>query len=89
MSKLWDLTSGMLRIALVAAIIPFFANFSITRNGVYRDYVAIGAGGVAILFALISLTTDSAEEDQAARFGLVAAALALGAVQVMRGFGIF
>lgn len=89
MSKLLNLATGTLRIALVLAIVPFFVNISVTQNGVYRDYVAIGAGGAAILFALISLTTILSEEDKGARFGLFGAALVLGAVQLMRGFGVF
>ncbi len=87
MSKVLELVSGTLRIAVIAAIIPFFANFTTIRNGIYRDYVAISAGGIAILLALIALATVLKEDAKGARLGIVAVVVLIGVYQLAKGFG--
>ena len=84
-----SLTTGPLRIAVIAAIIPFFANFSITQNGVYRDYVALVAGGLALLLALISLPSVNTGEEKGARIGIIAGVVIVGLLQIVRGLGFF
>lgn len=87
MSNMPSLVSGPVRYALIAAIIPFLANFTLINNGVYRDYVATAGSGPAILLALPAFASLGAAEDKT-RLGLTLLALAIGAFQLARGFGL-
>lgn len=89
MSKLLELVSGPLRFAVIAALIPFFANFTIIRNGVYRDYVAIVAGGLALLLALISISSLGTSDNKTSRLGITIATVLVAAFHIARGFGLF
>lgn len=83
---------------LVAAAVPFFASFTTSRsvsvNGevvqaVSRDYVAIGAGGVAVVLAVVLLKSIIGGSLKgtlnAAGAALVAAG---GAYHLLRGLGV-
>ena len=83
----------------VAGAIPFFVHVSssssTTVNGqvtsfVYRDWVAVGCGVVAVLFGLVTLVAARKEELQRSlAFAAGAGVLLLGGLQIARGFGVF
>ena len=84
---------------LLAGIIPFFASCSSqstrTVNGrvvesSYFDLVAVVGGTIAALMAVWVLTQldTTAPEDKVKRLGVFVVMLALGAFQVLRGFGM-
>lgn len=84
--------------ALVAGAVPFFfhltSSSSVTENGVvtqavYRDYAAIGGGAAgAVLGGVAALAALRGPAPKLARLGIALGALALGLVQLTRGFGI-
>ena len=86
---------------VAAALLPFVCSFntssSRTVNGVIveessTDFVAIGAGAVAIALGLYIITTllpQTAAEDRLKRLAVVALMLAVGVYQVLvRGLGV-
>ena len=89
MSNMLKFVPGPLKFAVIAALIPFFGSFYLSQNGVYRDYVAIGAGGLAILLAFVSLLSLNSSENKGLFLGITVATLALAAFQLARGFGVF
>ncbi len=84
--------------ALVAAALPFFISYtkssSATVNGVvtessFIDYAAVGGGAAALVLGVLGVALAAKGGDlkgKAMKFS--AAAVALGAFQLIRGFGI-
>ena len=79
---------------LVCGAIPFGVSFattsSTTMNGevtsfVYRDWLAVVLGGLAIACGAVAVVGKR----DARSVGIAALAIALGALQVARGFGLF
>jgi len=74
----------------VCGLVPFVLSMSraqiVTVNGVtsgtYRDWVALGGGAGAILFALVCAATP-----RTSRVLVVLGLLGLGLVQILRGLG--
>ncbi len=89
MQQIIQSITGTLRIAVIMGLVPFFANFTITQNGVTRDYVALACGGLAVLLALVSIAPSLSVDDKPVRFAVIGVALVLGMVQLMRGIGLF
>ena len=87
-------------LALVLAVIPFFAHATSTStrtvNGQvvessYTDVVAIACGILAILVGLFSLQKlkETPDKDRLKRIGAIVGILLLGGFQTLRGFGVF
>ncbi|MBL8958074.1 MAG: hypothetical protein JNK82_45290 [Myxococcaceae bacterium] len=83
--------------ALVCGFIPFVfhitSSSSTTVNGVtaliYRDYVAISAGALAAVIAIAAvLPALKAGPQRGPRVAAAVAALGLGLLQLVRGFGL-
>jgi len=81
---------------LVSGVLPFFLSTTTveTVNGVvtsYRDTAAIGGGGFASLIGLVGLVLAlrGTGQGRGVAIGLALASLALGALQLARGFGVF
>lgn len=80
----------------IAGAVPFMASYSQTSttvvNGVasstFRDWVAVGAGGLAIVLALAAIAS-LAKSKRMKEIAMGVAVLALGGYQVARGFGVF
>jgi len=82
---------------LVVGVIPFFVHVSesssVSVNGhvtasTFRDWVAIGCGGAALVVGAIAVALAVRNKAGGARIALAAAAVALGALQLVRGFGL-
>jgi hypothetical protein len=91
------LFSPVLIAALVFGALPFVfhmsSSSSSTVNGVtevvFRDWVAVGAGAIAAVISVIAVTGALKPGPQrSTRIGIAVAALGLGLVQVVRGFGL-
>jgi hypothetical protein len=80
--------------ALVCAIGPFFFSISSSSSSAsgytYIDYVALPGGAGALLIGVAALATaKKSGGDQMRNFAASAGAIALGVIQVLRGFGKF
>jgi TPR repeat protein len=82
----------------ICAALPFVISYSSssiqTTNGVvvevyYRDWIAIGCGGMAALFGLIALAVAVRASAGWTSVAAAATVLALGGFQIARGFGGF
>ena len=91
-------TSGI--VALILAVIPFFAHFTTTStrtvNGrvvesSYTDFVAIACSILAVLLGLYSIAKlkDMAASDRIKRMGAIVVIVLLGGYQTLSGFGVF
>lgn len=84
--------------AIVGAI-PLFVHYSTSSsssvNGkitsfVYRDYIAVGAGAVAVLLAIVTIVSARKEQlRRALAFAAGFGVLALGGYQIANGLGAF
>jgi TPR repeat protein len=80
--------------AIAAALVPFFVHISsqssTTVNGVtqtvFRDYVAIGGGALALLAAILFALTGAGPK--AVKAGVAAVVALLGAYHVVHGLGL-
>ena len=80
---------------LVAGVVPFFLSITTssekTVNGEiveqsFMDYVALGGGGLAIVFGAVALKAAMGSSPKA--MAPAVAALGLGVYQLLRGFGV-
>ena len=80
--------TGLAGAGAVAGAIPFFVSFTISHDGVSRDWIAVSCGAIALVCGLIpaigALRTGSARSTVL----ICAAVAALGALQIARGFGL-
>lgn len=81
--------------ALASALLPFFVHFTSsstrTTNGVvvadfFRDYPAIGGGGLAVVLGLVLLASKSAA--MGVKGPLAGLCVVLGAYHLFHGFGL-
>ena len=70
-------------------LLPFFASFSVATPTSYRDYVAIVAGPIAATAGVVATVLAVKNRAGAARIGLACGALALGGLDLAKGFGVF
>jgi TPR repeat protein len=83
-----DWKHPLFRAGAVLAAVPLVFSFHTEINGVYRDYPAIICGALAALCGVALLATLARAERRGARVGSGALLLALGVVQLTRGFGL-
>lgn len=89
MKEIWDDVPTTLKLSFAAGVLPFFITFYTITYGVYRNYTAIIGGAVALIVGLAAasnLFTEHAERAKFARY--LALVLALGLLQLARGFGL-
>jgi hypothetical protein len=89
-------------LGLAAGLVPFVLSFSTssetavemhgksmeisTRTHKHMDYIAVGGGAVAVVCAFVGLLLIARMRTRAVRFVVFAVLLALGGLQLARGF---
>ena len=84
-------------VGVIAGLVPFFIKISegsstTTPEGVtttsYMDYAAVSGGAVAALAGVVFLVMSLREKPGAVHYGVSLVLMALGALHLLRGFGV-